>query len=88
MNLFYKNQVPFEWKYWMTLHAFWIQIELNWIESKFLNSIQIIEWNSNSNSTIEIKIELNWNEMQIDGEGMENLLVNMVLGKKKYFKNT
>jgi hypothetical protein len=56
INWFYKNQVSFEWKYWMTMHAFWIEFELN-PNSKI--QFKYIEWNSNS--TIEIKIELKWN---------------------------
>jgi hypothetical protein len=79
MNWFYKNQVAFEWKYWMTLHAFWIKFELN------SNWIQIPKFNSNTQNGIpipiqQLKLRLNW--IQIGGEGMENLLVNMVLEKK------
>jgi hypothetical protein len=37
------------------------------------NSIQL-----NSNSTIGLTIQLKRNEMQIGGEGIKNLLVNMV----------
>jgi hypothetical protein len=81
MNWFYKNQIPFEWKYWMTLCAFWIKFELNWNQIPKFNS-NTLNGIPNLNSTIEIKIELNWNEMQIGGEGMENLLVNMVLKNK------
>jgi len=47
-----RNQVPFRWKYKLTLHATWIESKLNWIqiqiisywriEKKFkFNSIQI-----------------------------------------------
>jgi hypothetical protein len=44
----------------------------NCIELKF-NSIQFNSW---------IKIQLTKNEIQIGGEGIENLFVNMVLRKK------
>jgi hypothetical protein len=88
MNWFYKNQISFEWKYWMTLYAFWIKFELNWnqipkFNSNTLNGIPIsIQQLKLKLNWIEIKIELNWNEMQIGGEGMENLLVNVVLKNK------
>jgi hypothetical protein len=57
-----------------------IGCNLNWIEFKFLNSIQF-------NSTIglkfhSIKIQLKRNKMQIGEECIENLLVNMVLKQK------
>ncbi len=74
----------------MTLHV-------AWIESSFLNCIQMhwLEFELNSNSTKElnwielnnwIKIQLKRNRMQI-GEGIKNLLGNMVLGKKKLKKH-
>ncbi len=38
MNWFCENQVLFIWKYWMTLHATWISINLN---SNEKNEMQI-----------------------------------------------
>jgi hypothetical protein len=40
MNWFYGNEVPFEWKYLLVLHAIWIEIQFKYIE-----------WNSNSFET-------------------------------------
>jgi hypothetical protein len=66
-----------------------IACRLNWIGFKF-NSIEfkyIVEWNSNTT-----KFNSNWNElrfgekkhgMQIGGENIEILFVNMVLNLKK-----
>ncbi len=58
------------------LNGIWI--ELNWIEFQFNYQIKL------NNS---IKIELKTNEMQIDEKDIQNLLVNMMLGKNKLNTN-
>ncbi len=30
LNWFCENKIPFDWNYWMTLHATWIQYNSNW----------------------------------------------------------
>ncbi len=46
MNWFCENQVLFIWKYWMTLHATWIQFKkFNWIS---------INLNSNEKNEMQI----------------------------------
>ncbi len=61
----------------MTLHASWI--ELN---SYLLNGIWIqLNWSPIQQLD---KIQLKRNEMQIGGEGIENLFVNMGLGKTPF----
>jgi len=61
MNWFYKNQIPFEWKYWMTLYAFWIKFELNWNQIPKFNSNTL---NGMPISIQQLKLRLNWNEMK------------------------
>ncbi len=48
------------------------------------NSIQFkyMDWNLNWIPIQQFKIQLKRNEMQIGGEGIENLLVNAMLEKK------
>ncbi len=61
----------------MTLHASWI--ELN---SYLLNGIWIqLNWSPIQQLD---KIQLKRNEMQIGGEGIKNLFVNMGLGKTPF----
>ncbi len=80
MNWFKKKKVPFEWKYWMTLHAAWI--ELNWMEVE-LSWVELnwIELNSNSckfKSTILLRFI--WFESKFDYKGeMECKLVEKAL---------
>jgi hypothetical protein len=47
---FVEIKFAFEWKYWMTLYATWIEFRFNSIQLnyKFNNWIKIIEFNSNS----------------------------------------
>jgi hypothetical protein len=33
INWFFENYVPFKWKYWIMLHATWIELNSNSIES-------------------------------------------------------
>jgi len=50
MNSFCGNQGPLEWKYWMTLHATWTELNsntMNGIWVQFNNWIKI-QFNSNS----------------------------------------
>jgi hypothetical protein len=47
ISWFYGNEVPFEWKYLMVLHAICIEIQFKYIE-----------WNSNS-----IEAKLNWRKI-------------------------
>jgi hypothetical protein len=62
------------------LHVIWIEYELNievqWNLYLTKLNLNIIEFNS---------IENKWN-LQIGGEGIENPLVNMVLGRKFNWK--
>jgi hypothetical protein len=44
MNWFCENSIPFEWKYWMALHAWQLELKFNF-EFQFLNWIQIPEFN-------------------------------------------
>jgi hypothetical protein len=46
LSWFCGNWIPFEWKYWMTLHATWIQIQLN--VTQYYLDLESIELNSNS----------------------------------------
>ncbi len=48
MNWFCENWVPFKWKYWMTLHANWIELELNSNSNSNQFNLDIIELNSNT----------------------------------------
>jgi hypothetical protein len=60
MNWFCENKISFEWKYWMTLHANWIEFILNWIKI-LLEWIQIPKFDSNStkfNLTIGLKLNM------------------------------
>ncbi len=43
-----KVKFHFEWKYWMTLHANWIELNLDWNE--------ILKLNSNTLSWIEFQL--------------------------------
>ncbi len=68
----------------MTVYASWIKLNaymLNgiWIQ---LNCIWM-QLNSSSIQQLD-KIQLKRNEMQIGGEGIENLFVNMGLGKTPF----
>jgi len=36
MSWFCENYVPFDWKYWMTLHATWIEYKFNCLNSTML----------------------------------------------------
>jgi hypothetical protein len=61
----------------MTLHASWIKLN-----SYMLNGIWI-QLNSSPIQQLD-EIQLKRNEMQIGGEGIENLFVNMGLGKDTF----
>ncbi len=71
----------------MTLNAFWIEL-IELIQILKLNSITLNEFELNSNSTKlnqqlnKDSIKLKKNEMQIGGENIENMFVNMMLEKK------
>jgi len=41
MNWVCENEIPFGWKYWMTLHAPWIELKFNSIQF-ILNSTVVI----------------------------------------------
>jgi hypothetical protein len=62
-----------------------LELNLNWIE---LNSNTTnFNFSSTRFNSITIGLKMNWiefkaNEMQIDKEGIQNLLMNMVLEKK------
>jgi len=43
---FCENEVPFKWNYWMTLHAIWIQFNIN-LKIQFY--LHLIQFNSNLN---------------------------------------
>jgi len=45
------NWVPFEWKYWMTFHAIWLEFKFNSIKN-------LIDFNPNSNGFRFNKFEL------------------------------
>ncbi len=71
-----------------------MEFELNWIEFKYIEwNLNWIELNFNLttfNSTIglrfnSIQIQLKRNGIQIGGEGIENIFMNMML-KKKFLK--
>jgi hypothetical protein len=74
-------------KIWIAVHVTWDETKFNWIQI-YLNSNQI-KFLKNIEFTILILIQLqfnNWiniqlkkNELQIGGEGTENLLINLVL---------
>jgi hypothetical protein len=53
------------------LNWIWIALKPIQFNSDLINWIQIPKLNG-------IQIQLKWNEMQIDGESIENLLMNMV----------
>jgi hypothetical protein len=42
----------------------------------------------NSNSSIELRLKKKFNEIQIGGQGIENLLVNMMSKNKNLYKYT
>jgi hypothetical protein len=46
MNWSFENYVPFKWKYWIMLHATWVELNLNSNSNQF-NSDKLIELNSN-----------------------------------------
>jgi len=56
--------------------------EKKWID--FLDILVPFEWKY----WMTLQLELKRNEMEIDGEGIENLFVNMVLGNKWNFQKT
>jgi hypothetical protein len=53
------------------LNWIWIALKSIQFNSDLINWLQILKLNG-------IQIQLKWNEMQIDGEGIENLLMNMM----------
>ncbi len=55
MNWSCENYVPFKSKYWMTLHATWIEVGFD------SNLIQILKFNLNW-----IKVSLNWVPIQLN----------------------
>jgi hypothetical protein len=87
-----KIKSHYEWKYWLTLHANWTELNfrfnwigltLNWIEFKYF------KWNSNPiqfNSIIGLRF--NWIVFQFNFLKMEKILIflimNMMLRKKKH----
>jgi hypothetical protein len=53
MIWFCKNQVPFKWKYLMTLHETWISLNLNSIQLKFSWKKNVNWWKMYWNYTHE-----------------------------------
>jgi hypothetical protein len=59
-----------------------VSCNLNWIKLNS-NSNSILNWIFKIQFINWIKIQLNWNGMQIGGEGIENLLITMLQCWKK-----